>query len=90
MIYEIFLKKDGRDEYRHAGAIEAVNDELALVMAREAYVRRAEGNRIWLTRRNHLIEGSTDFVGPNAEKPHRHHDGQAVAARRKEIRELQQ
>ena len=35
--YEVFLKKDGRDEFRHAGALDAANDELALVMAREAY-----------------------------------------------------
>jgi len=43
MIYEVFLKRDGRDEYRHAGALDASNDELALVMARETYLRRAEG-----------------------------------------------
>jgi len=90
MIYEVFLKKDGRDEYRHAGALEAANDELALVMARESYLRRAEGNRFWLARRDHLIIGGDDFVAPNASKPHRHHDGQAVAARRKNLRENRQ
>ncbi len=87
MIYEVFLKKDGRDEYRHAGALEAANDELALVLARESYLRRAEGSRLWLARRDHIIEGGTDFVAPNADKPHRHHDGQAVAAHRKQVRE---
>ena len=35
--YEVFLKKDGRDEFRHAGALDAANDELALVLARESY-----------------------------------------------------
>lgn len=84
--YEVFLKKDGRDEYRHAGALDAANDELALVMAREAYLRRAEGDRLWLVRRDHLIIADPAFVAPNADKPHRHHDGSAVAARRKAIR----
>jgi len=84
--YEVFLKKDGRDEYRHAGALEAANDGLALVMAREAYVRRAEGSRLWVVNREHIIRSGADFVAPNADKPHRHHDGAAVAARRKALR----
>lgn len=84
--YEVFLKKDGRDEFRHAGALDAATDELALVMARESYIRRAEGNRVWLVNRDDVIIGSDDFVSPNADKPHRHHDGAAVAARRKAAR----
>ena len=84
--YEVFLKKDGRDEFRHAGAVEAANDELALVMAREAYARRAEGDRLWVMNREHVIVADNAFVRPNADKPHRHHDGAAVAARRKAIR----
>ena len=87
-VYEVFIKKDGRDEFRHAGALEAATDELALVLAREGYVRRAEGHRLWVVRRDHLIVADGDFVGPNADKPHRHHDGAAVAARRKAAREV--
>lgn len=81
--YEVFLKKEGRDEFRHAGALDAANNELALMMARESYVRRGEGDRLWLVRRDDVIVGDTDFLAPNANKPHRHHDGSAVAARRK-------
>jgi len=84
--YEVFLKKDGRDEYRHAGALDAANDDLALVLARESYLRRAEGDRLWLVRRSNLIIGDPAFVAPNANKAHRHHDGGAVAARRKSLR----
>lgn len=84
--YEVFLKKDGRDEFRHAGALEAANDDLALIMARESYLRRAEGDRLWLVRRDHVIVADPDLVAPNADKPHRHHDGGAVAARRKALR----
>lgn len=86
-VYEVFLKKDGRDEFRHAGALEAATNELALTLAREAYVRRGEGDRMWLVRRDNVIVGDTGFVAPNTDKPHRHHDGQAVAARRKQQRE---
>ncbi|MEM7274627.1 MAG: 1,2-phenylacetyl-CoA epoxidase subunit B [Actinomycetota bacterium] len=86
-VYEVFIKKEGRDEYRHAGALDAADDELALVMARESYLRRAEGARMWVVNRDHVLVGDEAFVGPNGDKPHRHHDGKAVAARRKELRE---
>ena len=69
------------------GALEAATDELALVLAREGYVRRAEGDRLWVVRRDHVVVADGDFVSPNADKPHRHHDGAAVAARRKAARQ---
>lgn len=85
-VYEVFVKKDGREEFRHVGALEAASDELALTLARESYLRRAEGDRLWVIRRDQIIVGTADFVAPNADKPHRHHDGAAVAARRKAVR----
>lgn len=85
--YEVFIKKDGRDEFRHAGALEAATDELALVLAREGYLRRAEGDRLWVVRRDRVIVADHDFVAPNADKPHRHHDGAVVAARRRASRQ---
>ena len=85
--YEVFLKPDGRDGFRHVGSIEAANDELALVMARENYVRRAEGSRLWLVARTQIVIGDEDFLAPNADKPHRHNDGRMVADRRRRLRE---
>ena len=87
--YEVFLKKDGRDGYRHVGALDAATDELAGVLARESYARRAEGDRLWIVRRAHIIDPGDEFVLPNSDKPHRHHDGAAVAARRKAARAAQ-
>lgn len=87
--YEVFLKKEGRDEFRHVGALDAPSDELALILARESYIRRAEGADVWLVERSNVVMGGADFVAPNANKPHRHHDGEAVAARRKSIRATQ-
>ena len=89
-IYEVFIKRDGRDEFRHVGALEAATDELALVLAREGYVRRAEGDRLWVVRRDHVIAAEDDFLAPNTDKPHRHHDGAAVAARRRAARQARE
>jgi len=84
--YEVFLKRDGKDEYRHAGSLDAPDDGLALLLARESYLRRAEGDRLWLVDRDHIIVGDGEFVAPNADKPHRHNDGERIAARRKKLR----
>ena len=87
--YEVFLKKDGRDEFRHVGSLEAANGELAVVSARECYARRAEGDRVWVVPRTAIVAEDPSFIAPNRDKPHRHHDGAAVAARRKSLREEQ-
>jgi ring-1,2-phenylacetyl-CoA epoxidase subunit PaaB len=86
-VYEVFLKRDGKDEFRHAGSLEAADDELAVVLARETYARRAEGRMMWVVDRDDVLVGDEVFVGPNADKPHRHNDGSRVAARRKAQRE---
>lgn len=84
--YEVFLKKAGKDEFRHAGALEAPDDELALLLARECYVRRAEGAELWLVERSDLIVADPGYLAANVDKPHRHNDGSEVAARRKRLR----
>ena len=50
-IYEVFLKADGKSEFRHVGALGAADNEMALLLARECYCRRAEGEQIWVVRR---------------------------------------
>lgn len=85
--YEVFLKREGKDEFRHAGSLDAATPELALVLARENYARRAEGFEMWVVDRRDIVVGSPDFLAPNADKPHRHNDGGRVAARRRSRRE---
>ena len=82
-VYEVFLKKQGKDEFRHVGSLEAANDELAVVLARENYVRRAEGELMWVVDRADVIVGDEAFIAPNSDKPHRHNDGSMVAERRR-------
>jgi len=86
-VYEVFLKRDGKEEFRHAGSLEAADDELALVLARENYTRRAEGDQMWLVDRANIVSATPEFIAPNADKPHRHNDGSTVASRRRARRE---
>ncbi len=85
-IYEIFLKKPGKDPFEHVGSLEAPDDELASVLALQAYVRRAEGEEVWLVRREHLVVVDPELVAANVDPPHRHNDGRHLAERRRELR----
>ncbi len=84
--YEVFLKKPGKDPFEHAGSMDAPDDELASVWAVQTYVRRAEGDQVWLVRREHIIAVDPDLIAPNADQPHRHNDGRYLAERRRELR----
>jgi ring-1,2-phenylacetyl-CoA epoxidase subunit PaaB len=85
--YEVFLKKAGKDEFRHAGALDAPDDELAVLLARECYCRRGEGDELWLVDRADLVVTPPELLEVNQDKPHRHNDGARVAARRRAQRE---
>ena len=86
-IYEVFLKKDGKDEFRHAGSVEGADAETARLLALESYARRAEGDRMWLVDRAHIVVVDPDLIAPNQDKPHRHNDGSRVAEHRRSQRE---
>jgi len=58
--FEVFLKKDGKDEFRHVGSMQAPDADMGLLLARESYARRAEGDRMWLVDREHLIVADTE------------------------------
>lgn len=85
--YEVFLKKAGKDEFRHAGALEAPDPEMAVLLARECYSRRGEGDELWLVDRADVVVASPEYLAVNNDKPHRHNDGARVAARRRAQRE---
>ncbi len=85
--YEVFLKKAGKEEFRHAGSLQAPDEEMARLLARDAYSRRGEGSEMWLVDRSHIIEGDQELLETTANVSHRANDGSAVAARRKRLRD---
>lgn len=85
--YEVFLKKPGREEFRHAGSLDAPDPDMAMLLARETHSRRGEGAEMWLVDRTHVLVGDETHLSVNDDKPHRHNDGSLVAARRKQDRE---
>ena len=85
--YEVFLKKAGKEEFRHAGSLDAPDPEMAGLLARDAYSRRGEGSEMWLVDRANIIEGDQELLETTANVSHRANDGSAVAARRKRLRD---
>ena len=82
--YEVFLKKPGKDPFTHAGSLDAADDEVAAVLARECYARRAEGLAMWLVERSHLVVlEDEDFFSVALDKSYRFNDGAVVAERRR-------
>ena len=81
--YEVFLKPDGKDGFAHAGSLDAPDDELAEVYARETYVRRGEGTQAWVVRRSDILVLEPTDLAVTAGRTHASNDGQAVAERRR-------
>ena len=87
--YEVFLRKAGRSPFEHAGSLDAPDDALALLLAQEAYVRRGEGDEMWLVERSRVLVAEPSLLAQNAFKGHRHNDGSRVAEHRRDVRRNQ-
>lgn len=85
--YEVFLKPEGKDGFAHAGALDAPDDELALVYARETYVRRGEGAQAWVVRRANVLTIDPADLAVTTHRAHAVNDGGRVAQRRRERRD---
>lgn len=83
----MFLKKAGKDEFRHAGSLEAADDELAQMYARDTYCRRGEGAELWLVERSNVLVADPEMLAVTADLGHRANDGEAVAAHRRAQRD---
>jgi phenylacetate-CoA oxygenase PaaH subunit len=81
--YEVFLKPAGRDGFSHAGSLDAPDDGLAMLYARETYIRRGEGAAAWVVRRSHLLVLDPDDLHVTSTRSHAVNDGAIVAARRR-------
>jgi ring-1,2-phenylacetyl-CoA epoxidase subunit PaaB len=50
-VYEVFKRSGHKDPFSHAGSVMAPDSEMALIMAKECFLRRREGEHLWVTRR---------------------------------------
>ncbi len=75
-LYEVFVRSRNGLNHRHVGSLHAADPAMALAMARDAYVRRAEGVSIWVVPSAAITAsdpGDKDSLfEPMADKVYRH------------------
>jgi ring-1,2-phenylacetyl-CoA epoxidase subunit PaaB len=50
-VYEVFKRGGHKDPFEHCGSVTAPDSDLALLMAKECFLRRREGEHLWVVRR---------------------------------------
>ena len=53
-VYEVFRRSGHKDPYEHCGAVIAPDSDMALIMAKECFLRRREGQHLWVVRRSDI------------------------------------
>jgi ring-1,2-phenylacetyl-CoA epoxidase subunit PaaB len=53
-VYEVFRRGGHKDPFEHCGAVIAPDGDMALLMAKECFLRRREGEHLWVVRRSDI------------------------------------
>jgi len=61
-VYEVFKRSGHKEPFAHAGAVIAPDSEMALIMAKECFLRRREGEHLWVTRRSDIHSFSDESL----------------------------
>lgn len=51
-VYEVFRRSGHKEPFQHCGAVTAPDAEMALLLAKECFLRRREGDRLWVVPRS--------------------------------------
>ena len=75
-LYEVFIRSKSGLSHRHAGSVDAADDQMALDNARDTYTRRMEGVSLWVIRSDQIIASdpteTSAFFEPAEDKIYRH------------------
>ena len=53
-VYEVFRRGGHKEPFEHCGSVIAADPEMALLLAKECFLRRREGDHLWVTRRSDI------------------------------------
>lgn len=53
-VYEVFRRSGHKEPFAHCGSVIAPDSEMALLLAKECFVRRREGHHLWVARRSDI------------------------------------
>jgi ring-1,2-phenylacetyl-CoA epoxidase subunit PaaB len=60
-VYEVFVQKTQQDHHQHVGSVVAPSPDVALITARENFLRRDPAVNIWVVPREHIY--ATPYEG---------------------------
>jgi ring-1,2-phenylacetyl-CoA epoxidase subunit PaaB len=84
--YEVFRRAKAAEPLEHAGSVEAPDDQLALLYARQVYGRRGESETLWVVPRAAVMV--TPGPEPSLDRSYRRVDGYSIKAKLRRAREL--
>ncbi len=61
-VYEVFRRSGHKEPFEHCGAVIAPDPEMALLMAKECFLRRREGQHLWVARRSDIHSFSDESI----------------------------
>lgn len=87
--YEVFVQLERGKPHAHAGSVDAADDEMALLFAREHYGRDQECVQVWVVPRSAIIrtDYDKDLVFRLTDQSYRFAKGYNVGAKWRELRE---
>jgi ring-1,2-phenylacetyl-CoA epoxidase subunit PaaB len=72
-IYEVFRRTGHKEPFEHCGSVIASDPEMSLLMAKECFLRRREGEHLWTVKRTdiHSFKDET-ILQPAGDKSYRY------------------
>ncbi|MDQ3986984.1 MAG: hypothetical protein M3280_10890 [Actinomycetota bacterium] len=61
-VYEVFRRQGHKAPFEHCGTVTAADPELALLMAKECFLRRKEGEHLWVVARSDIHSFSDESL----------------------------
>ena len=82
--YEVFRRAKHSEPLEHAGSVEAPDDQLAVLYARQVFGRRGESETLWVVPREEILV--TPGPAPVLDRSYRRVDGYSIKAKLRQAR----
>lgn len=67
--YEVFIKSRNGLEHKHSSSLHATDSQHALLLARDVYTRRQEGNSLWVVATSDVSQNGAEPAAGTSDTP---------------------
>ena len=61
-VFEVFRRSGHKEPFEHCGSVIAPDPDMALLLAKECFLRRREGQHLWVARRSDVHSFSDESL----------------------------